>query len=106
LHDAHDFWPRYLELAFPGHVPTAAKNIRFNQTSLAIEAAIAGQGLALASLFFVEDDIASGRLVRPIPAVLAASSDFYVVSPRKPRHPAPVAAVRSWLARATAARSA
>jgi LysR family glycine cleavage system transcriptional activator len=105
LHDAHDFWPRYLELAFPGHVPTAAKNIRFNQTSLAIEAAIAGQGLALASLFFVEDDIASGRLVRPIPAVLAASSDFYVVSPRKPRHPAPVAAVRGWLARATAART-
>jgi len=105
LHDAHDFWPRYLELAFPGHVPTAAKNIRFNQTSLAIEAAIAGQGLALASLFFVEDDIASGRLVRPIAAVLAASSDFYVVSPRKPRHPAPVAAVRSWLARATAPRA-
>ncbi|RWE25882.1 MAG: LysR family transcriptional regulator, partial [Mesorhizobium sp.] len=67
LHDSHGFWPRYLELAFPGHVPTAAKNIRFNQTSLAIEAAIAGQGLALASLFFVEDDIASGRLVRPIP---------------------------------------
>ncbi|WP_176478473.1 MULTISPECIES: LysR substrate-binding domain-containing protein [unclassified Mesorhizobium] len=98
LHDSHGFWPRYLELAFPGHVPTAAKNIRFNQTSLAIEAAIAGQGLALASLFFVEDDIASGRLVRPIPAVLAPGSDFYVVSPRKPRHPAPVAAVSSWLA--------
>lgn len=104
LHDAHDVWPRYLELAFPGHVPTAAKNIRFNQTSLAIEAAIAGQGLALASLFFVEDDIVSGRLVRPIPIVLAAGSDFYVVSPRKPRHPSSVAAVRSWLAHATEAR--
>ena len=97
LHDAHDFWPRYLEVAFPGHVPTAAKNIRFNQTSLAIEAAIAGQGLALAGLFFVEDDIASGRLVRPIPVVLSTGPDFYVVAPRKPRHPESVASVRSWL---------
>jgi len=100
LHDAHDLWPRYLELAFPGGAPAAAKHIRFNQTSLAIEAAIAGQGLALASLLFVEEDIASGRLARPIAAVLGPGSDFYTVCPRKPRHPEPVASVRQWLAEA------
>ncbi|MFT4182104.1 MAG: transcriptional regulator GcvA [Rhizobium sp.] len=100
LHDGHDFWPQFLELAFPEGVPPAPKNIRFNQTSLAIEAAIAGQGLALTSLFFVDGDIAAGRLIRVLPTDLRAGSDFYVVSPRKPRHPASVAAVRNWLTRA------
>jgi len=100
LHDAHDFWPQFLELAFPKGSPTAAKNIRFNQTSLAIEAAIAGQGLALTSTFFVEDDIASGRLLRVLPTELMIDKDFYVVSPRKPRHPASVTAVRAWLSKA------
>ncbi|WP_431320258.1 LysR substrate-binding domain-containing protein [Rhizobium sp. YTU87027] len=101
LHDGHDLWPQFLELAFP-HTPLAgAKNIRFNQTSLAIEAAIAGQGLALTSTFFVEDDLAAGRLLRVLPTELTVGTDFYVVSPRKPRHPASVAAVRNWLARQT-----
>ena len=53
LHDAHDIWPAFLEPAFPKGAPPTLRNIRFNQTSLAIEAAIAGQGLALASLIFV-----------------------------------------------------
>ncbi|MBB3609567.1 transcriptional regulator GcvA [Rhizobium sp. BK602] len=97
LHDGHDFWPQFLDLAFPEGLPPAPKNIRFNQTSLAIEAAIAGQGLALTSRFFVDDDIAAGRLIRVLPTELRAGSDFYVVSPRKPRHPASVAAVRNWL---------
>lgn len=97
LHDGHDFWPQFLDLAFPEGLPPAPKNIRFNQTSLAIEAAIAGQGLALTSRFFVDDDIAAGRLIRVLRTELRAGSDFYVVSPRKPRHPASVAAVRNWL---------
>jgi LysR family transcriptional regulator, glycine cleavage system transcriptional activator len=97
LHDAYDFWPQFLDRAFPEGAQAPTKNVRFNQTSLAIEAAIAGQGLALTSLFFVEDDLVSGRLVRLFPTELRVG---YVVSPRKPRHPASVAAVRTWLAAA------
>lgn len=102
LHDAHNFWPQFLERAYPGGVTASAKNIRFNQTSLAVDAAVAGQGLALASLFFVQDDIDAGRLARPFATELRVGSDFYLVSPRKPRHPEPTADVRSWLL--TAAR--
>ncbi|MBL0405621.1 transcriptional regulator GcvA [Microvirga aerilata] len=98
LHDAHNFWPQFLDRAFPQGALAPTKNIRFNQTSLAIEAAIAGQGLALTSLFFVEDDLASGRLVRLFATELRVGSDFYIVSPRKPRHAGSVAAVRAWLA--------
>lgn len=97
LHDAHNFWPQFLERAYPNGASAATKNIRFNQTSLAIEAAIAGQGLALASLFFVQEDIAAGRLARPFMTELRVGSDFYLVSPRKRRHPEPIADVWNWL---------
>lgn len=97
LHDSHDLWPQFLSIAFPNGAPPVQKNIRFNQTSLAIEAAIAGQGLALASHFFVADDLASGRLVQVLDAEMRTASDFYLVAPRKPKNPAAVDAVRSWL---------
>lgn len=97
LHDAHDFWPQFLDKALKCGTIAPTKNIRFNQTSLAIDAAIAGQGLALASQFFVEDDIAAGRLTRVFSPALRVGAGFYVVAPRKPRHPTPVAAVSKWL---------
>lgn len=97
LHDAHNFWPRYLEKAFPGGVSASPKNTRFNQTSLAIDAAIAGQGLALASRFFVERETAAGSLVHALATELRVGADFYAVSLRKPRHPESVEAVKGWL---------
>jgi len=100
LHDAHDFWPAFLGKAFPAGAPASGQNVRFNQTSLAVEAAIAGQGLALASLFLVADDITSGRLTRVLTAELPVDAGFHIVFPRKPRHPGPVDEVCRWLAEA------
>lgn len=102
LHDFHDFWPPFLEKAFPektrrGPLPASPKHVRFNQTALAIDAAIAGQGLALASRFLVEDDIAAGRLIQVLPVALNVGIDYYIVAPRKPRHADSVAAIRHWL---------
>jgi LysR family glycine cleavage system transcriptional activator len=97
LHDGHDYWPQFLQRAFPDRPASSARNIRFNQTSLAIEAAIAGQGLALTSKFFVEGDIAEGRLALVCSTEFRPGFDFYLVSQRKPRRPKPVAIVRDWL---------
>lgn len=97
LHDAHDLWPQVLNLVFPDGTPPPAKNIRFNQTSLAIEAAIAGQGMALTPRFFVSDDLAAGRLVPCFDLQLRTGADFYIIAPRKPRTAPQVAAVRDWL---------
>lgn len=102
LHDAHDFWPAFLGSAFPAGAPASGQNVRFNQTSLAVEAAIAGQGLALASLFLVADDITSGRLAHALPAKLPVEAGFHIVFPRKPRHPEPVEEVCRWLVKAAA----
>ncbi|GMB81997.1 transcriptional regulator GcvA [Shinella zoogloeoides] len=103
LHDAHNFWPRFLEQAMGKAAPvSASKNIRFNQTALALEAARGGQGLALASEFLVEDDIAGGHLVRLFETRMRIGVDFYVVAPHKPRHAASVEAVRGWLLKESA----
>ena len=107
LHDFHDFWPAFIERAFVEKAfPAQArhsgamaptKHMRFNQTALAIDAAIAGQGLALASRFLVQNDIAAGRLVQVFATELGVGVDYYILAPRKSRHPESVTAVRRWL---------
>lgn len=105
LHDAHNAWPQFLERAMPhASLPSTAqallstaKNIRFNQTALAIDAAVAGQGLALAHTDFIAPDVAAGRLVRLFDTELRTGAGFYIVSPRRQRHAGQVANVRDWL---------
>ncbi|EKT4524652.1 LysR family transcriptional regulator [Pseudomonas putida] len=97
LHDAHDYWPQFIATVFPGHRATTARHVRFNQTSLAIEAAVGRQGIALASHAFVKDDIAAGRLVQVFPQYLHLDKAFYLVWPRKAQQPAALDIVRHWL---------
>ncbi|MBK4998118.1 LysR family transcriptional regulator [Pseudomonas sp. S31] len=97
LHDAHDFWPAFNAALFPQHGPGTAKHMRFNQTSLAIEAAINGQGIALANQAFVAGDIAAGRLQQVFGQALRLDKAFYLVWPRKARQPALLGLVRAWL---------
>jgi LysR family glycine cleavage system transcriptional activator len=99
LHDAHNLWPEFMEKALGLKMPVEAKRMRFNQTALAVDAAIAGQGIALASRFLVAADLAAGRLVQPVAAEMRGTHDFHVVMPRKQRHAEPAQAVRQWLLR-------
>jgi LysR family glycine cleavage system transcriptional activator len=99
LHDTHDQWPEFAATILGGTPAPSSKSVRFNQTSHAIEAALAGQGIALASGIFVNDDIAAGRLVPAFKQTMRAGSDFYVVSLRKPQHAQSVAKVKDWLLR-------
>lgn len=97
LHDAHNAWPQFCQQVFGQTPPAATQNLRFNQTALAIDAAVAGQGLALASRLFVEDDIEQGRLVRVFDRAWLPDAGFYLVAPRKARNEAALAVVRDWL---------
>ncbi|UTW08087.1 LysR substrate-binding domain-containing protein [Pseudomonas benzenivorans] len=97
LEDSHSLWPAFFEQALGQPHVVGSKRLQFNQTSLAIDAAIAGQGIALASRFLLQAELASGRLVQPFAAELRGNLDFYVVVPRKQRHPEPTEAVRDWL---------
>ncbi|QXH44066.1 LysR family transcriptional regulator [Pseudomonas xanthosomatis] len=102
LHDAHDYWPAFSAALFPGHPPPTARNLRFNQTALAIEAALAGQGITLASQAFVAADLAAGRLVQVFELQLRLDKAFYLVWPRNPRQGEALQVVKSWLKRQVA----
>lgn len=97
LHDSHGRWPEFIETALQQTAAGASRGVRFNQTALAIDAALGGQGIALASRVFVAGDLAAGRLVNPFDVTFHSGAAFYVVTPRRPRHPAHTAAVKAWL---------
>jgi LysR family glycine cleavage system transcriptional activator len=73
------------------------KGPRFNQTVLAIEAAAAGLGVALAPAALVDGDLANGRLVRLASAELSEPFAYYLVYPATKADRASVKAFRAWL---------
>ncbi|WP_312934686.1 LysR substrate-binding domain-containing protein [Pseudomonas sp.] len=96
LHDAHDHWPAFTATLFPDHASLTAKHLRFNQTSLAIEAAIGGQGIALATAAFVSEDIEAGRLVQVFTLQLTVNKGFYLVWPHRMRSAYGLQVVAQW----------
>jgi LysR family transcriptional regulator, glycine cleavage system transcriptional activator len=97
LHDGHGLWPIFLAKAGSAKEASAFKALKFSHESLAIDAAISGQGVALASEPLVEDDIRLGRLCRPLKFALNDELGYYVVAPRAPRKAEGVRRMREWL---------
>jgi LysR family transcriptional regulator, glycine cleavage system transcriptional activator len=63
LHDGDpQQWRRWLELA-TGQTPTPHRNLSFSNASICIEAALLGQGVALANDVLVKTELAAGKLV-------------------------------------------
>lgn len=69
----------------------------FDGIHLALEAAVAGHGVALALAPLVEEDLSSGRLVRPFAFELRSAFSFWIVCARERAHTAPIKAFRNWL---------
>jgi LysR family glycine cleavage system transcriptional activator len=95
VHDTHELWSSYL--AQLGVKDQSARHLRLSQTSLAVDAAIAGQGVALVSRFLVTYDLEAGRLVEVGPAWDADRSDFYALMPRTAKDNDTVSKVVTWL---------
>lgn len=71
--------------------------LRFNQALLALEAAASGLGVALARRSLVEGDLASGRLVAPLPQAAPTIFSYYLVYlPEAAKRPSLVA-FRDWI---------
>ncbi len=96
--DAAPSWRMWLLAAGVRDID-ATRGLRFNQDSIALQAAIEGQGVALGSDILVNDDVAAGRLVRPFDLSLSDPLDFcyYVVCPENAVARPKVAAFRSWV---------
>lgn len=69
----------------------------FSDANLLLEAAIAGQGIALARGSLAAPEISSGRLVRLFKVSLRTAYSHYVVYPVTTKKLMPVTAFRDWL---------
>ncbi len=94
LHDAHDLWPAFLRHL--GIADQGGHGLRLSQTTLAVDAALSGQGIALVSHFLVARDIASGHLRQVTPHVMRGDNDFYLLAQRDSRRNPTIEAVISW----------
>ncbi len=59
----------------------ATRGPRFNQSSLVLEAAIVGHGIALAKSTIAAADLAAGRVVKPFELTLPLDFAYYIVCP-------------------------
>ena len=90
-------WQLWLTAAGLPVALAARRGMSFDQSFMAIQAAVEGLGIALGRTRFVEADIAAGRLVVPFNVVLPADAGFYVVAPEETADNPRIALFRDWL---------
>lgn len=88
-------WEKWLAEA--GVETKNVPGVHLSHTANALQFAIAGQGIALASDCLASDAIASGLLVRPFDIALKVPRDYYLVFERSVAGHAKIAAFRDWL---------
>lgn len=74
-----------------------ARGLRFNQSSLVLEAAIAGYGVALAKGQLAAEDLRAGRLVRPFGGSHPLDFAYFFVCPRRKIALTKVVSFLGWL---------
>lgn len=89
-------WEMWLRAAGIDDVDSSQGPV-FAQESMAIQAAIAGQGVALASSLFVETELQAGQLVKPFALSLPVGFDYFVISPETTANRPKVRAFREWV---------
>ncbi|WP_419195813.1 LysR substrate-binding domain-containing protein [Ensifer adhaerens] len=88
-------WRQWLERAGAIGVDASAQ-LSFTDEIHAVQAAVAGQGIALLSLTLVADELASGILVQPFDLTLESDRYDFVYSPRMADRPA-TRVLRDWV---------
>lgn len=89
-------WARWLATVGVDGID-AQRGLRFSFSQMTLQAAAAGQGIALASSALIGDDLATGRLVRPFGDLsVRGPYGFYVVCPSAAADRDKVVAFREW----------
>lgn len=96
LTSVHEPWSGWLATAGVA-ASTVKQGLAFSDSGLMLQAALAGQGLALAGQSLVYDDLAKGRLVRPFAAFFESPNRHYFVCRKEKLESAPVSQFRAWL---------
>ncbi len=94
--DSRNEWAKWLE----GGGIDGAKVTHgpvLNRASMVIDAAVNGQGIALARTTLAAWDLINGRLVRPFPESLRVSKTYWIVSPKATAGLPKIVTFRDWL---------
>jgi LysR family transcriptional regulator, glycine cleavage system transcriptional activator len=95
VNDRND-WAKWLAAADAATVD-ADRGPIFNQASMAIDAAVDGQGIALARSALAAWDLRAGRLVRPFPLALKVPYAYWIVCPKSTVDLPKISRFRDWL---------
>ena len=89
-------WRNWLHIAGVKNVDWK-RGLRFQATPLALQAAIAGAGVAIANRRFLEKDLEQGRLVVPFEIDLPSDSGYFLIYPKESGDDPRIRAFREWL---------
>jgi LysR family glycine cleavage system transcriptional activator len=89
-------WTRWLEAAGVSGIDVSRGPV-FSERSMALDAAIGGQGIALARSALCTWDLLASRLVRPFAFGLKVPYAYWIVCPKANAELPKVAAFRAWL---------
>ena len=89
-------WARWLEAADLA-AADALHGPVLNRASMIIDAAVDGQGVALARTTLAAWDLINGRLVRPFPIALQLPKTYWVLCPKATASLPKIVAFRDWL---------
>lgn len=95
-------WAQWLSLAGVADIEDQVRGSYFEDAALAVAAAVAGHGVALAARPMVSADLAEGRLVIPFPHSIPSRYAYYVTTPDATADRPTVLALRTWLVREAA----
>jgi LysR family glycine cleavage system transcriptional activator len=96
--DSGSGWRSWLtHVGAPSDDPRLAGGPRLSHAHFVIEAALLGQGVAMARTSLVAEDLAAGRLVRPLPQIAATVYRYYLVCRFDVAEQRKVACLRDWL---------
>lgn len=94
---AREDWQLWLTAAGLPVALALRRGLNFDQTFMALQAAMDGLGVALGRSRVVDADIAAGRLVVPFDVVLPSDAGYYIVAPEATADTPRIALFRDWL---------
>ena len=98
-------WPSWLTDVGAGHIPSD-RGLRFSDYNLAVQAAIAGQGVVLGSLPVLHNLVEAGLLVRPFPEQVETDIGYDLVTTEATRQRPEVQRFVKWITAEARAQTA
>ena len=89
-------WTRWLEAAGVQGIELAHGPV-LNRVSMAIDAAVDGQGIVLARTTLTATDLINGRLLRPFAEELRLSKTYWIICPQATTTLPKIVTFRDWL---------